>query len=339
MTQVAEVATSPIEAHVEVAKSLEPFVASQLHWLKPADDTWQPSDLLPDLTVEAWSAQIERLRAGTQGLSDEVLVVLVGDTITEEALPAYLAMFNRHEGVKDETGSSDSPWAQWSRGWTAEENRHGDLLNKYLYLSGRVNMRAVELTTQHLIANGFNSKTDNDPYCGLIYTAFQERATRVSHGNVARLAHAAGDPLLGKICTIIAGDEARHEEAYKRFVGKILEMDTAGGALAFAQMMKMTITMPACLMSHGHAENLFGQFSSVAQRIGVYTAHDYAQIMQHLIEYWRIPLLKELPPEAARAQEYLCRLPRRYRRLADRIEEQTAQLPRTPSSWIFGRSV
>jgi acyl-[acyl-carrier-protein] desaturase len=24
--------------------------------------------------------------------------------------------------------------------WTSEENRHGDLLNKYLYLSGRVNM-------------------------------------------------------------------------------------------------------------------------------------------------------------------------------------------------------
>jgi hypothetical protein len=27
------------------------------------------------------------------------------------------------------------------RQWTGEENRHGDLLNKYLYLSGRVNMR------------------------------------------------------------------------------------------------------------------------------------------------------------------------------------------------------
>jgi acyl-[acyl-carrier-protein] desaturase len=32
-------------------------------------------------------------------------------------------------------------WAQWVRQWTSEENRHGDLLNKYLYLSGRVNMR------------------------------------------------------------------------------------------------------------------------------------------------------------------------------------------------------
>jgi ferritin len=35
-------------------------------------------------------------------------------------------------------------WSKWIRQWTSEENRHGDLLNKYLYLSGRVNMREVE---------------------------------------------------------------------------------------------------------------------------------------------------------------------------------------------------
>jgi acyl-[acyl-carrier-protein] desaturase len=45
------------------------------------------------------------------------------------------------------------------RQWT-EENRHGDLLNKYLYLSGRVNMREVEMTTQHLINDGFDIGTE-----------------------------------------------------------------------------------------------------------------------------------------------------------------------------------
>ena len=34
-----------------------------------------------------------------------------------------------------------SPWGIWTRAWTAEENRHGDLMNKYAYLSGRVDMR------------------------------------------------------------------------------------------------------------------------------------------------------------------------------------------------------
>jgi acyl-[acyl-carrier-protein] desaturase len=46
-------------------------------------------------------------------------------------------------------------WSKWIRQWTGE-NRHGDLLNKYLYLSGRVNMREVEMTTQHLINDGFD---------------------------------------------------------------------------------------------------------------------------------------------------------------------------------------
>ena len=60
----------------------------------------------------------------------------------------------RFEGTKDDTGASRSPWAVWNRAWTAEENRHGDLLNKYLWLTGRVDMRAVERTIQHLMGNG-----------------------------------------------------------------------------------------------------------------------------------------------------------------------------------------
>jgi hypothetical protein len=57
--------------------------------------------------------------------------------ITEEALPTYMAMLNTLDGVRDETGAAPTPWAQWTRLWTAEENRHGDLMSKYIYLTGR----------------------------------------------------------------------------------------------------------------------------------------------------------------------------------------------------------
>lgn len=57
--------------------------------------------------------------------------------ITEEALPTYMAMLNTLDGVRDETGASQTPWAKWTREWTAEENRHGDVMNKYMYLTGR----------------------------------------------------------------------------------------------------------------------------------------------------------------------------------------------------------
>eukprot|EP01018_Ginkgo_biloba_P001119 Gb_22819 [translate_table: standard] len=53
-----------------------------------------------------------------------------------------------------DAGASPSSWAVWTRAWTAEENRHGDLLNKYVYLSGRVDMRQIEKTIQYLIGSG-----------------------------------------------------------------------------------------------------------------------------------------------------------------------------------------
>lgn len=37
-------------------------------------------------------------------------------------------------------GAAPTPWGRWTRAWTAEENRHGDTMNKYMYLSGKVNM-------------------------------------------------------------------------------------------------------------------------------------------------------------------------------------------------------
>ncbi|MBI3332928.1 MAG: acyl-ACP desaturase [Candidatus Omnitrophica bacterium] len=328
-----------MRGHAEVVESIEGFVEENLSLLKEVPDSWQPSDVLPDMKGEGWRESVRLLRDQARGVPDEILIVLVGNAVTEEALPTYQTMLNRHPGITDETGRSDSPWARWTRGWTAEENRHGEILSRYLYLSGRVNMRAFEITTQHLIRNGFDPKTDNDPYRGLIYTSFQERATKISHGNTARLANEKGDPTLGKICALVTGDESRHEEAYKRFAGKIMEVDPSEAVQAFAQIMKNTVTMPARLMADGVATDLFAQFAEVAQRIGVYTMRDYADIIDHLVDYWKISSLSGLTGEAAKGQDYLGGLAQRYRGLADRMEKQPEGATKRPFSWIFNRSV
>ena len=184
----------------EVIASMEDFVRDQLPLLKSVEDSWQPDDFLPNMGTENWEDSIREFRTRAQALPDDVLVVLVGDMITEEALPTYQTLLNSFEGVSDTTGTDPSPWAQWSRGWTAEENRHGDLLNKYLFLTGRVDMRAIETTIQYLLRTGFNPQAAQDPYKGFVYTSFQERATRISHSNVARLAQRAGDSHLKTIC-------------------------------------------------------------------------------------------------------------------------------------------
>ena len=91
------------------------------------------------------------------------------------ALPTYQTLLNTFEGCDDPNGDTQNAWARWSRGWTSEENRHGDLLNKYLYLGGRCDMRKVEETIQHLITSGFNPGAEQDPYRGFVYTSFQVR--------------------------------------------------------------------------------------------------------------------------------------------------------------------
>ena len=173
-----------MRTHAEVVQGIAGFVEANLGLLKSVTESWQPSDVLPDLTADGWPDQIRALRA-------------------------------------------------------------------------------VEITTQHLIRNGFDPRTGNDPYLGLIYTSFQERATKISHGNTARLANQCGDETLGKICAMVTGDESRHEEAYKRFVGKIVEEDPAEAVLAFARMMKTTVAMPARLMEDGETPDLYDRFAAV----------------------------------------------------------------------------
>ena len=93
--------------------------------LKTVEKSWQPQDYLPDACGPDFIDVITDLRTRTSRLPDDYMVALVGDMITEEALPTYMTMLNTLDGVRDESGASASPWAQWTRKWTAEENRHG----------------------------------------------------------------------------------------------------------------------------------------------------------------------------------------------------------------------
>ncbi|KAJ6735918.1 ACYL- ACYL-CARRIER-PROTEIN DESATURASE-RELATED [Salix viminalis] len=329
---------------IEIFKSLENWATQNvLPLLKPVDQCWQPQSFLPDpsLPFADFTDQVKALRDRTDELPDEYFVVLVGDMITEDALPTYQTMINTLDGVRDETGASLNPWATWTRAWTAEENRHGDLLRTFLYLSGRVDMLMVEKTVQYLIGAGMDPGTENNPYLGFVYTSFQERATFVSHGNTARLAKEGGDPVLARICGTIASDERRHENAYSKIVEKLLEVDPTGAMVAIGDMMRKKITMPAHLMHDGQDPHLFEHFSAVAQRLGVYTADDYADILEFLIVRWRLEKLEGLTGEGRRAQDFVCGLAPRIRKLQERADEKAKKMKPLSArfSWIFNKEV
>jgi acyl-[acyl-carrier-protein] desaturase len=334
---MAEAGDDPfaVDEQHEVLRGLRATVKENLPLLLQPKDAWQPTDFLPDLSAEDWREQLERFREPAMNLSDEVLVVVVGDMVTEEALPNYAVSLNLI--AEDETGTSDDPWAVWLRGWTAEENRHGDLLNAFLRLTGRVDMRSIELTVHHLIANGFNPQAAQaGPYAGLIYTSFQERATKISHVNVGRLAAKDGDASLGKICKRIAGDESRHEAFYTRMMGEVMARDPERGVLVFRDMLRRIIAMPGKLMDDGEDPDLFDHFAAVAQRLDVYTVYDYADIIRHLVSTWKVASLP-LSGKAAAAQTFLCRQAERLESFAERVTEEAKLAPKVKFSWIYNR--
>ncbi len=78
-----------VSEHQGVVRALEPAVADNLSLLLPLDRAWQPTDYLPDLERVSWRDEVERFRTAAETVSDELLVVLVGDMVTEEALPSY----------------------------------------------------------------------------------------------------------------------------------------------------------------------------------------------------------------------------------------------------------
>jgi len=310
-----------LEVMSTIGKSMDELLDK---YLKPIDTNWQPSDLLPDSRNPEFIDQIKEIQESAKNMSYDLLTVLIGDTITEEALPTYESWLMDVDGVNQQYNNGEpNGWSKWVRGWTAEENRHGDLLNKYLYLCGRVDMREMEVSTQHLINDGFDIGTGSDPYKNFVYTSFQELATNISHRRVATLVKQSGNALLAKINGIIAADEARHATAYSAFVQRIFEIDPNQMMTAFEDMMRRKIVMPAHFMrqSGDKVGELWSHFSDAAQRTQVYTAQDYIDILKSLINDWKIEGMGDLSDVGEKARDYLVALPDRLQRVTDRMKE------------------
>ncbi|KAJ4844525.1 hypothetical protein Tsubulata_026045 [Turnera subulata] len=335
--------TKPVPPEkVEIFKSMENWASENvLTLLKPVEKSWQPQDLLPDPTSKEFIDQIQEVRKRTQEVPDDYFVVLVGNMITEEALPTYQSHFSTVDVFGDSGCTGTSPWAIWTRGWGAEENRHGDLLNKYLYLSGRVDMKQIEKTIHYLIGRGMDIGVDNNPYLWIIYTSFQERATAIAHGNTGKLALRYGDTHLAKICGTIAADEKRHEAAYSKIAKKLFELDPSETMVALAQNLRNKVVFPSELMYDGQDNDLYANLSSVTERIGVYSNSHHIETLEHFVDAWNLEKLIGLSSEGRQAQDYVCELARKLklRVFQERAQGDLEVSPTKRFSWIFNKEV
>ena len=305
---------------LEIMKDAEPR-ASEISskYLINSEQLWQPDDLLPQSDSPDFSERVLEIQDLCSQMDYDLFSVVVGDTVTEEALPTYQTWLIETKGL-DQLNSN--AWTSWLRAWTAEENRHGDVLNTYLYLSGRVDMREFQLTTQYLLRDGFDIGTEHNPYKSFIYTSFQELATNITHRRVATLSKKQGNAMLAEICARVASDEMRHAKAYMEFIDLLFEYDPSGVMTAYGEMMKLGIVMPGHLMMESGEKqgDLFRHFSDSAVRIGAYTGSDYIDLIHRLNTFWKIQDREDLDDSAKRHRDNVLKLPERLKRIVHRTK-------------------
>lgn len=299
-------------AKVEVLQSIDSRVQELMadHCLKRR--LWFPSEIAGPPAGSDPRAFADELRTRAAGISGPVRATIILNMLTEEGLPHFHRIMSRIMG-------GDSTWVTWRDAWTAEEERHGAVMQLWVHASGAFDDAGIERMLFAYINSGFVPDWNDDPYRMLAYTSMQERATQISHRATGRLA-GAEEPVIGDVLNRVAAEEARHFVFYRGVFQAVLDRDPNGALAAFAHVITH-MDMPGVSMPR------FGEFAEVVRRLGVYGPEQFLGIVEDHIKAWGIEGLRGLTPEGQQAQEAILAAPVRLRRVAEIARAR--QRPRT----------
>jgi acyl-[acyl-carrier-protein] desaturase len=293
---------------LEVLADLEPVVKDLIAKHETKRELWYPSDLLP---ADQDNYVDEQKRAGlrdrARSIPDNARVAVALNILTEEGLPHF------HRLIAENLGSRTF-WNMWNTLWTAEEDRHGNILRDYVRDTRLLNFSVLERLQFNYIRSGFNPDWTGDPYKIFVYTTCQEKATQISHLNTGKLA-ARQEPLLDSITQKIAQDESRHYAFYFNIFKEILKRDP-NAALESASAIMPSIDMPGISIMN------FNEYADVVRRSGIYGPRDFMKIIENLIAHWNIDVLGNLNELGRKAQEKIVSIPSRLEKVAEYIESR-----------------
>jgi acyl-[acyl-carrier-protein] desaturase len=297
-----------LQSKLDVLRDLEGKVSELMELHERKRPLWFPFDLLGPGPDDCADAHLEQLRAQAAGIPDPVRAALALNLLTEEGLPHFHRLLAVYLG-------DESHWRSWNNLWTAEEDRHGQVLHDYARDTRLFDQRKLEEMQFAYLRRGFHPGWDRDPYRVFAYTTVQERATQHSHAETGRIV-AEYEPRLAKVLANVAQEEARHYTFYRTIFEEILKRDP-DQALHSASFILPAIDMP------GFAMPGFKELSDVIRRAGIYGPRDYLQIVQEQIRYWRIESLTGLSELGRKAQEKIMGIPARLKRIAEYIETRS----------------
>lgn len=298
------------KSKTEVLNQLESKVKEWIELHISKRKLWFSSDYLPvdEKNNDDQNQVTQQLRQRAKAIKDPARVAVALNLLTEEGLPHFHRLIAQHLG-------SDSFWAKWNNMWTAEEDRHGNILRDYARDSKLFRFREIEMMQFYYQEAGFNPDWDKDPYKVFVYTTLQERATQFSHKNTGKLV-SEDEPLLNGILSSIAADEAKHYTFYRNVFKEVLELDPNRALISASEIMP-AIDMPGLSMPN------FREMADVVRRVGIYGPRDYKSIVEEAIKFWNIESLKGLNEAAKKAQEKILAIPKRLEKVAEYVEKRT----------------
>ena len=294
-------------AQLEIFAGLTEAVDALVARHQDSRKDWFPAELV-DFGGEDGLELMRQLRARARGLSPAIRVAVALNMLTEEGLPHFHRIITEHFG--------DLPaFERWTALWTAEEDRHGNVLRDYVRDAALYDMGALDRLQFEFVNAGFKPDWFGSPYRLLAYTSLQERATQMSHANTARLA-AAEEPLLQRVLAHLAADEARHCAFYKDAFALALAADTDQALIELARVAP-ALSMP------GRTIPGFAMMAEVQNQAGIFGPREYSALVTELLGYWGIDRCRPDQAEAREAQDKLLALPERLVQLADRLAQRS----------------
>jgi acyl-[acyl-carrier-protein] desaturase len=293
---------------LEVLHDLEDRVRELMDIHERKRELWFPSDLVGPAADECPDTHLAKLRADAAGIPDPARAALALNLLTEEGLPHFHRLLAVYLG-------DDSFWRSWNNLWTAEEDRHGQVLHDYARDTRLLHQRKLEEMQFEYLRAGFHPEWDRDPYRVFAYTTVQERATQFSHSETGKIV-AQYEPRLASILSQVAKEEARHYTFYRTVFEEILKRDP-DQALHSASFILPAIDMPGVTMPG------FKELADVIRRAGIYGPRDYLRIVQEQIRYWKIESIEGLNELGRKAQEKIMGIPARLKRIAEYMETRS----------------
>jgi acyl-[acyl-carrier-protein] desaturase len=275
---------------------------------EPTRELYTKLEVLQDLEEKVKELMEIHERKRELWFPADARAALALNLLTEEGLPHFHRLLAVHLG-------DESFWRSWNNLWTAEEDRHGQVLHDYIRDTHLLKQRRLEEMQFEYLRAGFHPAWDRDPYRVFAYTTVQERATQFSHSETGKIV-AEYEPRLGVILSQVAKEEARHYTFYRTVFEEILKRDP-DQALHSASFILPAIDMPGVTMPG------FKELADVIRRSGIYGPRDYLRIVQEQIRYWKIESLEGLGELGRKAQEKILGIPARLKRIADHMETKS----------------